>query len=118
MNFSQSISTCMSKYVTFKGRASRSEYWWFFLFALLIGWGAEIVAAIAYTGQDLTGEILSLIVSLVFVLPSIAVGTRRLHDIGKSGWWQLLYLTIIGGILVLVWLSTDTKSAGDKYNIT
>ena len=89
------------------------------MFATLIGWGAEIVAAIAYTGQqDLTGDILVGIVTLVLVLPSIAVGTRRLHDIGKSGWWQLLYLTIIGGILVLVWLATDTKSAGDKYNIT
>ena len=89
------------------------------MFATLIGWGAEIVAAIAYTGQqDLTGDILVGIVTLVLVLPSIAVGTRRLHDIGKSGWGQLLYLTIIGGILVLVWLATDTKSAGDKYNIT
>ena len=117
MNFGQSISTCMSKYATFKGRASRSEYWWFFLFTVLIGWGAEIVAAIAYADLDPTGEILSLMVSLVFILPGIAAGTRRLHDIGKSGWWQLLYLTIIGGILVIVWLATDTKSDGDKYNI-
>jgi len=116
MNFGQSISTCMSKYATFKGRASRSEYWWFFLFTVLIGWGAEIVAAIAYADLDPTGEILSLMVSLVFILPGIAAGTRRLHDIGKSGWWQLLYLTIIGGILVIVWLATDTKSDGDKYN--
>ena len=114
--FGQSISTCMSKYATFKGRASRSEYWWFFLFTVLIGWGAEIVAAIAYADLDPTGEILSLMVTLVFILPSIAAGTRRLHDIGKSGWWQLLYLTIIGGILVIVWLATDTKSDGDKYN--
>ena len=118
MNLSESISTCMGKYVTFKGRASRSEYWWFFLFTLIIGLGADLVAVAAYNIGDPTGEILSLIISLIFLLPSIAVATRRLHDTGRSGWWQLLYFTIIGGVLVIVWLATNTKPEGDRYNIT
>ena len=62
--------------------------------------------------------IFSSIVSLVFVIPGFAAGSRRLHDIGKSGWWQLLWIIpIIGWILLIIWLATNTKSEGDKYNL-
>ena len=118
MNLSESISTCMGKYVIFKGRASRSEYWWFFLFTLIIGLGADLVTVAVYNIGDPTGQILSLIIYLIFLLPSIAVATRRLHDTGRTGWWQLLYFTIIGGILVIVWLATNTKNEKIVYNIT
>ena len=50
-----------------------------------------------------------------FVLPMLAVGARRLHDIGKSGWWQLIALTIIGIILLIVWWATNTKSENSKF---
>ncbi len=113
MNFGEAIATCMGKYFTFSGRAKRSEYWWFYLFTVLMNWGANMVDGIAYTGG-----ISSLLVSSAFLIPSLAVGSRRLHDIGKSGWWQLLILTILGVILLIVWWATDTKSEGDKYGET
>lgn len=118
MNFGQAISTCMGKYSTFSGRASRSEYWWFYLFTVLMSWGATIVAGAMFSFGEPMVDIFPGIVSLVFFVPTIAAGSRRLHDIGKSGWWQLLiFLPIIGWILIIIWLATNTKSEGDKYNV-
>ena len=92
MNFGQAISTCLSNYATFAGRASRPEFWWFFLFQVL----AQIAASMV--GQTMSG-----LVVLGLLLPALAVGTRRLHDIGRSGWWQLLMLTGIGYLVLLYW---------------
>lgn len=92
MNFGQAISTCFAKYATFSGRASRSEFWWFFLFQILV----SIVAS-------MLGDVVAGLVSLALLLPALAVGTRRLHDIGKSGWWQLIMLTVIGLLLLIYW---------------
>ena len=115
MGFGQSISTCMGKYATFSGRASRSEFWWFYLFVTLLSWGASIVGAVTMGGDPMLQEILPIIVSLALLLPMLAATTRRLHDTGRTGWWQLLYLTIIGGILVLIWCAFDTKMESNKY---
>jgi uncharacterized membrane protein YhaH (DUF805 family) len=99
MTFGESIKTCFSKYAEFSGRAARSEYWWFELFCLLVIVGAGMV-----------NETLSNLVSLAFALPSLAVGARRLHDIDKSGWWQLLYLIpVIGWIVVIYWAAQPAR---------
>ncbi len=99
MTFGESISTCFSKYATFDGRASRSEYWWFALFTFLVSVAAGMVS-----------ETFSGLFSLAVLLPSLAVGARRLHDINKSGWFLLLWLIpIIGWIVLLVWATQDGK---------
>ena len=99
MTFGESIKTCFSKYADFNGRADRSEYWWFELFCLLVIVGAGMV-----------NETLSNLVSLALALPSLAVGARRLHDINKSGWWQLLYLIpVIGWIVVIYWAAQPAR---------
>ncbi len=108
MGFSDAIKTCMGKYATFNGRASRSEYWWFYLFALLITWGGSLVAAVTMPVE--LADLMNVIIGLVFIVPVFAAGSRRLHDIGKSGWWQLLFLTIIGAILLIYWYAKE----GDK----
>ena len=92
MNFGQAISVCLSKYATFSGRASRPEFWWFFLFQVLV----SIVAS-------MLGDTISMLAGLALLLPALAVGARRLHEIGKSGWWQLLLLTGIGFFLLVYW---------------
>lgn len=99
MTFGESIKTCFSKYAEFSGRADRSEYWWFELFLLLVIVGAAML-----------GETLSNLVSLAVLLPSLAVGARRLHDINKSGWWQLLYLIpVVGWIVVIYWSAQPAR---------
>ncbi len=99
MTFGESIRTCFSKYAMFDGRASRSEYWWFFLFTFLAS------AALGYISQTLSG-----LFSLGILLPSLAVGVRRLHDIDKSGWFLLLsFIPIIGWIILIFWATQEGK---------
>ena len=115
MDFQTSVKTCFNKYATFSGRASRSEYWFFYLFTII----ASIITWVIDTmlldyGADDTGAI-SLIFQIIIILPGLAVGARRLHDIGKSGWWQLLVLTLIGIILLIVWFATIGSSKKNNY---
>jgi uncharacterized membrane protein YhaH (DUF805 family) len=112
MNFQTAISTCLSKYGTFKGRATRSEFWWFYLFTVLMSWGAEIVGNSIGHGF---GLVFSNLISLGFLVPVLAVGCRRLHDIGRTGWWQLLLLTVIGVVVLVVWWATPTKNELNIY---
>jgi uncharacterized membrane protein YhaH (DUF805 family) len=99
VTFSESIKSCFSKYADFKGVASKSEFWWWALFIL-----------IATICLSIVNEKLSLAFTVATILPYIAVTTRRLHDVGKSGWAQLVGLIpVIGWIVVIVWLCQDSK---------
>ena len=118
MNMIQSVENCFSKYATFEGVASRSEFWWFILFHyLMIILGVTLDGTwYFYDNQDLLsfdmapGAFWEPIVLIIMFLPIIAVSCRRLHDIGKSGWWQLIYLTGIGIIVLIIWWCTEGES--------
>ncbi|MFP6563889.1 MAG: DUF805 domain-containing protein [Myxococcota bacterium] len=107
------MAACLSKYGTFSGRAGRAEFWWFQLFLLLLSWAASLAGTVS-DGYE-AGQALSGILSLAFFVPSLAVGARRLHDCGRSGWWQLLILTVIGIILLLIWWATEGSSEENEY---
>jgi uncharacterized membrane protein YhaH (DUF805 family) len=99
MTFGESIRSCFSKYAEFGGRASRSEYWWWFLFNIL-----------ASTATGIVSETLSGLFSVGVLLPSLAVGARRLHDTDRSAWFLLLWLIpIIGWIVLIVWAVQEGK---------
>jgi len=105
MTFLKSIETCFYKYADFDGRASRSEFWWFYLFTIL-SW--------------IIGAIINPVVELIFIfgllLPNIAVCARRLHDIGKSGWLQLIQIIpLIGWIVIIIWCATEGHKKKNKY---
>lgn len=104
MSFVQAVQVCLRKYVDFSGRAARSEFWWFALFQLIVIVGASMV-----------GRTIGDVVALALVLPSLAVGARRLHDVGKSGWFLLLHLLPIIGILVLIffWVQPSQTESND-----
>ena len=115
MSFASSIKICFSKYAVFSGRASRSEYWWFALFLFIAGIVTSIidVMIMGYSSENF-GPI-NAIFSVITFLPGLAVGARRLHDIDRSGWWQLLVFTIIGIILLVIWFATAGSNKKNKY---
>ena len=87
MGFGESIGTCLKKYAVFEGRASKSEFWPYFLVYTVGSFVLDI--ATEKTQSPIIGVIL-LLISLGGFLPSISAGCRRMHDINKSGWWQLI----------------------------
>ena len=98
------VKACLTKYADFDGRATRTEYWWFFLAVLLGSVATSLITVRVYA-----------LFSLVTLLPMIAVGARRLHDTNRSGWWQLLALVPFGVIPVVIFLAqkgTPTIPAG------
>lgn len=98
MDLGDAIQVCFSKYFDFGGRARRSEFWWFQLFCYLLS---------MFTCG---------ILSLVTFIPTLAVGARRLHDTGRSGWWQLLHLIPLVGIIVLIiWWCEDSHQGANEY---
>ncbi len=101
---------CLKNYANFSGRARRKEFWFFMLVSIILGIIAQIIDAILGTDKILNG-----VLNLALFLPSLAVGARRLHDVGRSGWWQLLVLTIIGIIPLIIWWASDTKPENNQW---
>jgi uncharacterized membrane protein YhaH (DUF805 family) len=108
MTFVDSIKTCLSKYADFKGRASRSEYWWFYLFLVLV----YIVLMVLV---QVTGSTLLFIPVLALFLPSIAAGARRLHDTNRSGWWLLIGIIPLIGLALIVLLVLEATPGDNQY---
>lgn len=93
LTFFESIRECLIKYAEFNGRASRSEFWWFMLFVILVAAALQLI-----------NETASNIFLVAILLPLLAVGARRLRDSGKNPWWQLFLLAPVGGIVLLGFL--------------
>ncbi|MEO0731445.1 MAG: DUF805 domain-containing protein [Bacteroidota bacterium] len=99
-----------TKYATFTGRSRRQEYWSFFLVTILFGAAASVWDNILFDN-----EVFARMLDAFFFIPSLAVGARRLHDTGRSGWWQLIALTGIGYIVLLVWWAQDSHYDRNKW---
>jgi uncharacterized membrane protein YhaH (DUF805 family) len=126
MTFGESVRVCFARYAVFSGRARRSEFWWFMLFNALVTLAASIIdSAIGPTKQVTFGvswafhpgeQPLQTLVNLALLLPNLAVGARRLHDINRTGWWQLLLLVpCVGFIVLLVFWCTAGDRQPNRY---
>jgi len=115
MTFTESIKTCFHKYADFHGRAARSEYWWFQLFVSLVTIGAAIIDCGWFEQCDDWEGMLGWLWSIATLLPVLAVGARRLHDIGRSGWWLLLILTIVGIIPLIIMACFPSQQKTNEY---
>lgn len=104
MTFGTAISTCLRKYATFSGRATRPEFWWFVVFNAIVSTVGEVLdAALGLTwSAHASVGVISVVCRLALLLPLLAVGARRLHDVGRSGWWLLLALVPCLGVIALV----------------
>ena len=112
MNFPDAAVGCFQKYVTFSGRASRSEYWYWVLFTFLSVLGLAVVA----TAVPKLGDILMPLFQLATFLPGLSVLVRRLHDVNKSGWWfWILMVPFIGIILILIWFCTKGTTGDNRF---
>ncbi|WP_153800683.1 DUF805 domain-containing protein [Foetidibacter luteolus] len=115
----------LKKYATFTGRSRRSEYWYFvlfnFLFSLAAGLmdnviGTDFTFETAYGPQSLFYGSIYIVYALAVFIPSLAVLVRRLHDVGKSGWFILIsFIPFIGAIWLLVLLFTDSQVGPNKW---
>ena len=101
MNFTQAITTGFQKYVTFSGRAARSEYWYWTLFTFIASVVAILVDSTLFPFSGLSP--VNTLVSLGLFLPGLAVSVRRLHDLDSVGWWLLLVFTGIGILILIIW---------------
>lgn len=119
MTFGDSITSAFRQYATFSGRARRSEYWWFFLFQLLVSIVAAIVDVTLGTDaviEDPDWGLVQLLASLSLLLPGLAVGARRLHDTDRSAWWLLIGLIpVVGVIVLLVFFVFDSTPGPNQY---
>jgi len=112
------------KYAVFSGRASRSEYWWWTLIAILVSLALEVVhyalagGSAAYLNDTAflsTGTLPATLWALAILIPSLAVGARRLHDTYRSGWWLLIGLVpLVGWVILVVLLAAATVPAGRR----
>lgn len=104
------LDVLKNKYAQFDGRARREEFWMFVLINFLISLAVGVVAS------TIGLKFLSYVYSLALFVPSIALAARRLHDINRSGWWQLLgIIPIIGWIIVIIWYATDSDTGSNQY---
>lgn len=106
-NFFDSVKICLSKYADFSGRANRPEYWWFMLFT----WVVNLLLS-----SCIEHRFIAIIFSLSMILPTFAVHARRLHDINKSGWWQLIaIIPLIGWLILLYWVIQKSDAHRNRF---
>ena len=110
VGFTQAISFGFSNYINFQGRATRAEYWWWTLFAVI----SDVV--LGFIDAALGIGFLQGPFSLAILIPGLAFGARRLHDIGKSGWWQLLWFAIVVGWIILWVLASRRGDRGQNQH--
>ena len=122
MNFSQAVKSFWSHYATFTGRSRRSEYWFVQLFLVLTNIAVGVIDLILMDGDvdrfiaNGGGGIVGLVWILATIVPALAVLVRRLHDIGRSGWWAVTgFVPIVGAIVLLVFTVSDSAPGENKY---
>ena len=117
MNFRIAVIKCFMLYTIFSGRAKRAEFWWFFLFCMIVGLMGSVIDAGLGLDTAIGGNgVFTTLIQLATFLPSIAVGSRRLHDTNRSGWWQLLWIVVfIGWIPLIIWLASTSKNENNRF---
>ncbi|MBL1073325.1 DUF805 domain-containing protein [Nocardia sp. 2] len=119
MNFADAVRSVLTQYTNFNGRARRSEYWWFFLFSVLVGIAASILDALfglRWGDDGNRGGLFEAIAWLALLLPTLAVGARRLHDIDRTAWWLLLHLVpCVGSLVLFIFALMDGTPGPNQY---
>ena len=117
MNMKEAVVSVLTNWNNFSGRACRSEFWYFVLATFLVSMIISIIEIATGMADIESAEmgILSIILTLLLIVPGLSVTARRLQDRGWSGWWQLLYLTIVGGLVIVVLNILPAKEDENKW---
>ncbi len=137
MTFTQAVRSCLAQYAGFQGRAPRSEFWWFWVFTVLVEVAAIFISGMLMAGSITTagmgpgmdGDMTTMhgwyvfavphwlngIVHLALILPSLAVAVRRLHDVGRTGWWFLIMFVPFGFFVLLFWWVQPSEPRPNAY---
>lgn len=116
MNFQDAVRSCLTNYANFSGRAVRSEFWFWTLFCVILGLVTAILDSALFPNSELSP--LYAIAAVLTIVPSLAVGARRLHDIDRTGWWQLIAVSIIGLIVLIYWYCKPGQTGGNRFGET
>lgn len=113
MGLQDAVKSFISRYTDFKGRSARSEFWWvvlaIFIANIIIGLMTALVG-------DTLGGILSLLFTLAIIIPYIALGIRRFHDLDKSGWWFLtLLIPLVNLVIILIFFTQKGTAGSNQY---
>lgn len=128
MSFFKNIIHTFKNSFNFQGRASRKEFWLFTLFYIIIYFPISTYESVQYminnfasydvsTWDVFLSSPLTLTINLIFIFPVLSLTCRRLHDIGRSGWYQFLYITIIGMIPLLYWFAQPGNPSANKFGL-
>ena len=123
MNFVEAVKSGYQNYVNFSARSSRSAFWWWALFQIVV---SIVIAMVEGGGSSSVGDgmmsanynagPIGIVWSLANLLPGIAIGVRRLHDLDKSGWWVLIALIpLIGAIILIVWYCSKGTTGDNRF---
>jgi uncharacterized membrane protein YhaH (DUF805 family) len=119
MGFAEAVKMALfQRFADFQGRSRRSEYWWFFLFQFLFSLVGQILIGVLAAAIPILGGILGivfLIALLALIIPGIAVSIRRLHDLDKSGWWLLIGLIPLAGLILLYWFCLTGTDGDNRF---
>ena len=113
VSFAQSWVLFFQNYANFSGRSSRSAYWFWILWSTIIGFFFTVLRI--GVDESIIVDVIESVWSWGILVPSIAIGARRLHDVGRSGWWQLIAFTIVGIIPLFIWFVSAGDSETNKY---
>ncbi len=108
IEFVDAIKLAINRYTDFQGRSTVAEFWWYYLFTVLVG----MCSAIPYIG------LLFCVVQIALIVPTIAIAWRRMHDIGKEGVYALfLLIPIVGWILFIIWAVQPSQPGANRYGL-
>ena len=117
ISFPQAIKMGFNNYFRFRGRSTRPEFWWWVLFVVLADIGLTLfdIAIGTYDNDD---GLFASVFGLAVLIPGLALGARRLHDINRSGWWQLMWFgapLVIPAVVLIVWATRDSDAGPNRY---
>ncbi len=111
MTFQEAVKKAFDNYCNFSGRATRAEYWWFFLFQFIVGF---VLGLLGFASSVFS--IIGNLVSLALLLPSLGLAWRRMHDIGKGGGWFFInFIPLVGNIIWIVWCCQPSEPTANRF---